>query len=38
MTHMYDVKVPDSAFAREVTELVRDTETGLLFNHSSRVY
>ena len=24
--------------AREVTELVRDTENSLLFNHSSRVY
>jgi HD domain len=24
--------------AREVTELVRDTESSLLFNHSSRVY
>jgi hypothetical protein len=32
------VAVPDSALAREITELVRDTETQLLFNHSSRVY
>jgi HD superfamily phosphodiesterase len=32
------VTVPDSALAREITELVRDTETPLLFNHSSRVY
>lgn len=32
------VKIPDSRFAREVTELVRDTESPLLFNHSSRVY
>jgi hypothetical protein len=32
------VGVPDSALAREITELVRDTETPLLFNHSSRVY
>ena len=30
--------VPDSKLAREITELVRDTETDLLFNHSSRVY
>src|SRR6478672_4794435 len=32
------VAVPDSKLAREVTELVRDTEPLLLFNHSSRVY
>jgi hypothetical protein len=32
------IKVPDSKLARAVTELVRDTETPLLFNHSSRVY
>jgi hypothetical protein len=30
--------VPDSKLARAVTEFVRDTETELLFNHSSRVY
>ena len=30
--------IPDSKLAREVTELVRDTESSLLFNHSSRVY
>jgi HD domain len=32
------ITVPDSKLARAVTELVRDTETPLLFNHSSRVY
>ena len=32
------IGAPDSALAREITELVRDTETPLLFNHSSRVY
>jgi hypothetical protein len=32
------VTVPDSRLAREATELVRDTESHLLFNHSSRVY
>jgi HD domain-containing protein len=32
------VAVPDSKLAREITELVRDTETPLLFHHSSRVY
>jgi len=33
-----DVVIPDSKLAREVTELVRDTEPPLLFHHSSRVY
>src|SRR5271169_4172755 len=32
------VGIPDSKLAQEITELVRDTETPLLFNHSSRVY
>jgi HD superfamily phosphodiesterase len=32
------IGIPDSKLAREITELVRDTEPGLLFNHSSRVY
>jgi HD domain len=32
------VAIPDSKLAREVTELVRDTESPLLFHHSSRVY
>ena len=32
------IGVPDSALAREITELVRDTESPLLFHHSSRVY
>jgi hypothetical protein len=32
------VTVPDSKLSREITELVRDTETPLLFHHSSRVY
>jgi hypothetical protein len=32
------VTVPDSKLARDVTELVRDTATPLLFHHSSRVY
>ena len=30
--------IPDSKLAREITELVRDTEPPLLFHHSSRVY
>jgi hypothetical protein len=32
------ISIPDSRLAREVTELVRDTESALLFHHSSRVY
>src|SRR5258708_34848341 len=32
------VSVPDSKLAQEITELVRDTESPLLFHHSSRVY
>ncbi|QND66456.1 HD domain-containing protein [Mesorhizobium loti] len=30
--------IPDSRLARAITAFVRDTETELLFNHSSRVY
>jgi HD superfamily phosphodiesterase len=33
-----DVRIPDSKLAREVTQLIRDTESDLLFHHSSRVY
>ena len=32
------IVIPDSKLAREVTEVVRDTEPPLLFHHSSRVY
>jgi HD superfamily phosphodiesterase len=32
------VSIPDSALARELTELIRDSEGDLLFNHSTRVY
>jgi hypothetical protein len=32
------VVLPDSKLAREVTELVRDTEPPLLFHYSDRVY
>ena len=32
------VSIPDSKLAREITELIRDTEPELLFNHSSRVF
>jgi len=37
-TNLAGVSAPDSKLAREITELVRDTETPLLFHHSSRVY
>jgi hypothetical protein len=32
------VRVPDSAIARAATQLVRDTEDDLLYNHSRRVF
>src|SRR5256884_1388808 len=37
-TQLAGIKIPDSKLASEITELVRETETPLLFNHSSRVY
>lgn len=37
-TSISSVTIPDSELAREATELVRDTESSLLFNHSTRVY
>jgi HD superfamily phosphodiesterase len=39
MTFAVDgISIPDSRLAREIAELVRDTESPLLFHHSSRVY
>ena len=35
---LHDVAIPDSQLAREVAEFIRDTESDLLFNHSTRVY
>src|ERR1700744_5720602 len=32
------IKIPDSKLAGEITAFVRDTESPLLFNHSSRVF
>jgi hypothetical protein len=32
------ISIPDSKVANEITEFIRDTESTLLFNHSSRVY
>src|SRR3984885_12347715 len=37
-TDLAEIRIPDSKLAREITELVRDTEPALLFHHSSRVY
>ncbi len=33
-----NVSIPDSQLARDITAFIRDTETELLFNHSSRVF
>jgi hypothetical protein len=38
ITTIEGISIPDTKLAHEVTELVRDTESPLLFNHSSRVY
>jgi HD domain len=32
------ISIPDSRLANDITEFIRDTESTLLFNHSSRVY
>ena len=32
------ITLPDTPLVREATELIRDTESSLLFNHSSRVF
>src|ERR1700687_5526131 len=37
-TSISGVTIPESKLAREASELVRDTESPLLFNHSTRVY
>lgn len=37
-TSIAGVSIPDSQLGRAITEFVRDTETDLLFNHSSRVF
>ena len=37
-TALEPTRIPDSKLARAITEFIRDTETQLLFNHSSRVY
>jgi HD superfamily phosphodiesterase len=35
---IHGISIPDTKLARAITEFVGDTETDLLFNHSSRVY
>ncbi|OUM26170.1 phosphohydrolase [Pseudomonas sp. 1239] len=35
---IHGIKIPDSHLAREITEVVRDTASPLLFHHSSRVF
>jgi hypothetical protein len=37
-TSIQGISIPDSKLGGAITEFVRDTETELLFNHSSRVY
>jgi hypothetical protein len=32
------ISIPDSRLCREITELARDTQSDMLFNHSSRVF
>ena len=32
------INIPDSKMARDLTQLIRDTESDLLFHHSTRVY
>jgi hypothetical protein len=38
MIEIGGISVPDNKMTRKITELVRDTEYSLSFNHSSRVY
>jgi hypothetical protein len=37
-TDIDGIKLPDSRIARAITQLIRDTESDLLFHHSARVY
>jgi len=38
MNDIAGVKIPDSKLARDLTQFIRDTESDLLFHHSTRVY
>ena len=37
-TPIEGISIPDTPMTREITELIRDTETPLLYHHSSRVF
>jgi hypothetical protein len=37
-TDIFGVKIPDSKLAGNITQFIRDTESDLLFHHSTRVY
>jgi hypothetical protein len=38
MKEIAGIKIPDSKMARDLTQFIRDTESDLLFHHSTRVY
>jgi hypothetical protein len=38
VTEISGVRIPDSKLAREAAQLIRDTESDFLFQHSTRVY
>jgi hypothetical protein len=38
MAAVRTIDIPDSKLCKEITEFVLNTESELLFNHSSRVY
>jgi hypothetical protein len=37
-TDILGITIPDSSLARDITQLIRDTESEMLFQHSRRVY
>ena len=37
-TSIAGIRIPDSTLARDITELIRDTESDMLFHHSRRVF
>lgn len=37
-TDILGIQIPDSSLARDITQLIRDTESEMLFQHSRRVY
>jgi hypothetical protein len=37
-SELLGVQIPDSVLARDISELIRDTESEMLFQHSRRVY